>query len=84
MAVFYTCAAREHKAKHGVGGSGTDRRRSILNLSEAGRQVHNEIAPLALAFEHDLLQGIDARDYETFNLVVERLLAKAQTMGAPA
>ena len=61
-----------------------DRRRSILNLSEAGRQVHNEIAPLALAFEHDLLQGIDARDYETFNLVVERLLAKAQTMGAPA
>ena len=27
-----------------------DRRRSILDLSEEGRRVHNEIAPLALKF----------------------------------
>ncbi len=60
-----------------------DRRRSILNLSDEGRQVHDEIAPLALAFEHDLLQGISAEDYDTFNIVIERLLAKARLLGTP-
>ncbi len=58
-----------------------DRRRSILNLSPAGQQVHNEIAPLALAFEHELLQGISEADYDAFNSVVERLLAGAQQLG---
>lgn len=60
-----------------------DRRRSILNLSEDGQKVHDEIAPLALAFEHDLLQGIGPDEYEAFNIVVERLLAKARLLGAP-
>jgi len=60
-----------------------DRRRSILNLSDDGRQVHDEIAPLALAFEHDLLQGISAEDYDTFNIVIERLLATARLLGTP-
>ena len=60
-----------------------DRRRSILNLSEEGRQVHNEIAPLALAFEEDLLQGINEEDYKEFNIVLERLLAKARLIGTP-
>ena len=36
-----------------------DRRRSILTLSEEGRKVHDEIAPLALAMEEDLLHGLD-------------------------
>jgi len=60
-----------------------DRRRSILKLSEEGQKVHDEIAPLALAFEHDLLQGISTEDYDAFNSVVERLLAKARRLGPP-
>lgn len=60
-----------------------DRRRSILNLSEAGRQVHNEVAELALAFEADLLHGISEDEYEAFNITVERLLAKARLLGTP-
>jgi DNA-binding MarR family transcriptional regulator len=60
-----------------------DRRRSILNLSDEGLQVHNEIAPLALAFERDLLQGIDAGDYDVFNAVVERLLEKSRQLDTP-
>ena len=60
-----------------------DRRRSILNLSDEGRQVHDEIAPLALAFEHDLLQGISADDYDGFNVVIERLLARSRLLGTP-
>ena len=59
------------------------RSRSINNLSDDGRQVHDEIAPLALAFEHDLLQGISSDDYDTFNIVIERLLAKARLRGTP-
>ncbi|MDH4126578.1 MAG: MarR family transcriptional regulator [Gammaproteobacteria bacterium] len=59
-----------------------DRRRSILNLSMAGQAVHNEIASLALAFERELLQGISSEDYETFNVVVERLLERARQLGA--
>ena len=58
-----------------------DRRRSILNLSEEGRKVHDEIAPLALAFELELLQGIAAEDYATFNTILEQLLGKARLLG---
>ncbi len=60
-----------------------DRRRSILNLSEKGRQVHDEIAPLALKFERDLLQGLSDDEIRDFNVVMERLLAKARLIGAP-
>jgi len=58
-----------------------DRRRSILNLSEQGQVVHNEIAPLALQFEQELLQDISAADYETFNTILEQLLEKARQLG---
>ncbi|MDX2411948.1 MAG: MarR family transcriptional regulator [Woeseiaceae bacterium] len=58
-----------------------DRRRSILNLSEEGRKVHNEIAPLALQFERELLQDISEEDYETYNSILDRLLSKARLLG---
>ena len=60
-----------------------DRRRSILNLSDEGRKVHDDIAPLALQFERDLLHGISKEDCETFSIVVERLLAKSRLLGGP-
>ncbi len=58
-----------------------DRRRSILNLSEEGWKVHNEIAPLALEFEQELLQDISQEDYEKFNSILEQLLEKASQLG---
>ena len=58
-----------------------DRRRSILNLSEEGWKVHNEIAPLALQFENELVQNIDEEDYERFNAILEKLLDKARQLG---
>ena len=58
-----------------------DRRRSILNLSEQGREVHNEIATLALQFEQELLQDISEDDYATFNAILEQLLGKARQLG---
>ncbi len=60
-----------------------DRRRSILNLSAEGRRIHDEIAPLALQFERDLLHGISEEDFQRFNLVMERLVARARMLGAP-
>ena len=54
-----------------------DRRRSILNLSEEGKKVHNEIAPLALGFERELLRDIGEQDFATFNRILDQLREKA-------
>jgi DNA-binding MarR family transcriptional regulator len=60
-----------------------DRRRSILNLSEKGQQVHDEVAPFALKMEADLLHGLSADEVQTLNSVIERLLARARLISAP-
>lgn len=46
---------------------GDDRRRSVLELSEAGHRVHAEIAPLALDYERDLLSALDPSEREQFS-----------------
>ena len=60
-----------------------DRRRSILNLSEDGQKLHDEVAPLALRFEHDLLHGISGEDLERFDRVIERLMTRSRLLGTP-
>jgi DNA-binding MarR family transcriptional regulator len=60
-----------------------DRRRSILNLSEEGRKVHDQIAPMALKFEEDLLHGLNDDEIRTLNVLMERLLARARLIGSP-
>lgn len=60
-----------------------DKRRSILNLSEEGRKLHDEIAELALAFERDLLKGLSTEELEQLNSLMERLLARARLIGNP-
>jgi DNA-binding MarR family transcriptional regulator len=57
--------------------------RAILNLSEEGRKVHDEIAPLALGIEDDLLHGLTDDQIRTLNEIIERLLARARLIGAP-
>lgn len=60
-----------------------DRRRSILTLSAAGRKVHDEIAPLALEMEEDLLHGLSEEQIAILHTVIERLLARARFISAP-
>lgn len=60
-----------------------DRRRSILTLSEDGREVHDEVAPLALEMEDDLLHGLSDEQISTLNTVIERLLARARLISSP-
>jgi len=57
-----------------------DRRRSILNLSEEGRRVHNEVAPLALQFEHDLLDGLSEEEIGKLGAIMDRLMTRARVL----
>jgi len=61
----------------------TDRRRSILKLSDEGKQLHDEIAQLALQFERDLIQGFTDEEMQQLNSMMERLLARARLIGPP-
>lgn len=61
----------------------SDRRRSILNLSEEGRKVHNDVAALALQFERDLVQGLSESEIEQLNVLMDRILARSRLIGAP-
>lgn len=60
-----------------------DKRRSILNLSEEGKRLHDEIATLALEFERDLLRGFSQEEVDSLNSIMERLLASASLIGPP-
>ena len=57
-----------------------DRRRSILNLSEAGRDVHDRVARLALAFEKDLISGLSESDVADLNRLMDKLLERASDL----
>ncbi len=50
-----------------------DRRRSVLNLSAAGRRAYEEIAPLALACEARLLSALSAREREALEGILDKL-----------
>ena len=60
-----------------------DRRRSILNLSPRGREVHDEIAPLALQMEADLLEDLSEAETEVLDRVIDKLYAKSQLFAKP-
>ncbi|RDZ27175.1 MarR family winged helix-turn-helix transcriptional regulator [Lysobacter silvisoli] len=50
-----------------------DRRRSVLQLSPDGYKIYDEVAPLALAFERRLLDGIDATERGLLFRLLDRL-----------
>ena len=50
-----------------------NRRRSVLELSEAGRKVHSEVAPLALSYERELLAPLDPAERTQFLRMLARL-----------
>jgi len=50
-----------------------DRRRSVLRLSDAGHRIFDEVAPLALAFEQRVLEGMDAAERTALFRLLDRL-----------
>lgn len=57
-----------------------DRRRSVLKLSAAGWEVYDEVVPMALALERDLLETLSAVDRETLDRLIDTLFTRAQTL----
>jgi len=49
-----------------------DRRRAVLRLTPAGQAIHDEVAPLALAYEQRLLDGLSADE----RLALDSLLGR--------
>lgn len=58
-----------------------DRRRSILNLSNRGRRLMAEIAPIALDFEDRLLGDLTRAEIAVFTRVLDKLFVKSHWMG---
>ena len=61
----------------------TDKRRSILNLSLIGKELHDKIAVLALEFERELKQEFSSEEMENLNRAMEKLLVRASLIGSP-
>lgn len=50
-----------------------DRRRSVLELSDAGHAVYDDVAPLALACERELLAPLDAGERTELDRLLHKL-----------
>jgi DNA-binding MarR family transcriptional regulator len=61
-----------------------DRRLVELSLTRKGRRLFAEIAPLALAFEADLVAALPAVEAEAFRSAVAALLARTEGIAVSA
>lgn len=60
-----------------------DRRRSVLRLTKAGRRVHAQVAPVALAYERSLLQPLTRAERMALDRTLDILLGRALQIGLP-
>jgi DNA-binding MarR family transcriptional regulator len=60
-----------------------DRRRSILQLSAAGREVYRRVAPLARLYEDQLLQALDPGERSAFSRALGKLMQRAASLDHP-
>ena len=54
-----------------------DRRRSVLELSEAGYAIFDEVVPIALGYERALLEALDPAERDTLLALLDKLSAGA-------
>jgi DNA-binding MarR family transcriptional regulator len=54
---------------------GDDRRRSVLELSAKGYKIYDEVAPLALQFERELVSNLDADEQHWLDRILGKLEA---------
>lgn len=57
-----------------------DNRLIVLKLTARGRRIHNKIAPLALAWEAELLDALTPDERESFDRLVAKLQSRAETL----
>jgi DNA-binding MarR family transcriptional regulator len=58
-----------------------DRRRSLLQLSPAGKRVYAQVVPFALAYERALIAPLSAQERATIDRAIRILLGRATEMG---
>ncbi|GGA24288.1 MarR family winged helix-turn-helix transcriptional regulator [Dyella nitratireducens] len=68
-------AGRVHRETHG-----NDKRRSVLSLTEAGWQIHDDVAPMARAHERELLARLDENERQWLTRILDKLLEDAPGM----
>jgi DNA-binding MarR family transcriptional regulator len=59
----------------------TDRRRSLLQLSAAGRKVYAQVVPFALAYERALIAPLSRQERAALDRAIRILLGRATEMG---
>lgn len=59
-----------------------DNRQIVLRLSAEGARVHREIAPLALAWEEELLAVLDAEERAVLDRALDKLQRRAEDLRA--
>ena len=61
-----------------------DRRRSVLTLTSKGRGIHDQIVPLAVSLQSNLLGSLSGEEYSRLNEMLTRLYSRARELhGAP-
>jgi DNA-binding MarR family transcriptional regulator len=56
----------------------TDRRRAILDLTAEGREIYEQIVPLALAVEAELMADLTAAERAALDAAIRKLEARAR------
>jgi DNA-binding MarR family transcriptional regulator len=54
-----------------------DLREAFLSLTAAGRDIYNELAPIALDFARDLLESVDAADRAALDRALMKLTERS-------
>lgn len=60
--------------------SSQDRRRSVLRLTREGRDVYDQVAPMAMDYERRLLRTLSPEERELLSTLLERLMNQARTL----
>ena len=60
-----------------------DRRRSVLELTTAGRRIYRQITPVLLEYESALLASLSAREQAQLDRILSRLTSEANALGPP-
>jgi DNA-binding MarR family transcriptional regulator len=62
---------------------GDDRRRSVLELSEAGYRIYDEVVPMALGCEQRLIASLSAAEVALLDSLLDRLMKSVDDMVEP-
>ena len=60
-----------------------DRREAFLMLTARGRAIYEGLIPMALAFQHSLVDGIAPEDLEAVDRVLRHIMARVGPAGEP-